>query len=128
MDIPTHRANAGGSPTPAPSRRKRAVGWIAVLTICSLVVASIVVWYAQSPPPAIARQYLSDQGVASADDLELVGYQDHGVVPVFPFPKNATVEFRVKGAESRKKLEVELSRTVYFLPWHATGFREKADK
>jgi len=129
MDTPTHQANSGSSPTgpPAPSGRRKAAGYSTGLTLSALVVASVVAWYVQSPPTVVARRYLSDQGV-TADDLELVGFQDQGVVPVFPFPKDATVEFRAKGADSPRKLEVKLSRTVYFLPWHATGFREKVEK
>src|SRR5262249_10797660 len=113
MDTPTHQVTSGGSPRgqPGPSGRGKVAGYITGITVSSLVVASVVAWYVQSPPTVVSRKSLSDQGVA-ADGLELVGFEDHGFVPAFPFPKDATVEFRPKGADLPRKLEVKLSRTV----------------
>jgi hypothetical protein len=129
METPAPHENPAASPPGQPqgTSRKATGGAIAGVAIVLLVLSSVVAWYVQAPPTAVARKYLVDQGVA-AEGLELAGFQDHGIVPVIPFPKDATVEFRVKGAEPPRKLEVNLSRTVYFLPWHATGFREKAEK
>jgi hypothetical protein len=68
------------------------------------MVASIVVWYYQPAPTVAARTYLGDQGLA-VDNLDLVSYEDT-TVPMFPFPSNATVEFRVRGSDPPTKIEV----------------------
>jgi hypothetical protein len=125
MNTPTQQGHAGDSPPGQPKLNSRQVAGCGI-TICTLVVASVVAWYVQPAPTAVARKYLSDQGVAT-DNLELVGYRD-SIAPVFPFPKEATVEFRANGADPPKKLVVELSRIVYFLPWRTTAFREKVEK
>jgi hypothetical protein len=129
MDTPTRHVNAAGSPPGQPQvTGRQTVGFaIAGVAVISLVVASVVAWYAQSPPSVVARKYLSDQGVA-AGHLDLAGVRDHGTLPVFPFPKDATVEFRAEGGDPPRKLEVKLTRAVYFLPWYATGFQETAEK
>lgn len=124
MDTPTRQENAGASPPGQrefTSRQKAVISWITGITIGLLVVASLVAWYHQPSPVAVARQYLSEQGVA-ADNLDTVGYR--GFSPFLPGVMDAAwVDFRVKGANS-PRLEVELSRPVYFLPWHGSAFRE----
>jgi hypothetical protein len=128
METPAQHENAAASPPGQPKGTSRnAAGAITGLAFALLVLSSVVAWYVQAPPTAVARKYLSDQGIA-AEDLELAGFQDHGIVPALPFPKSATVELRVKGADPPRRLEVQLSRTVYFLPWHVTGFKEKVEK
>jgi hypothetical protein len=90
-------------------------------------VASLVAWYRQAPPLAVARQYLSEQNGVGPDDLELVGLRGGARIPfnMFgAFAADETVEFRVKGAEASKKWVVEVTRPVYFLPWRVTGLRE----
>jgi hypothetical protein len=128
MEKPTNQTNSDSSASQAVPGHRKVVGCaFPGISICLVIAASFIAWYFQSPPTAVARKYLANQGVA-ADELELVGFEDHGFVPVFPFPKDASAEFRAKGADRPKNFEVKLSRTVYFLPWYATGFREKVEK
>jgi hypothetical protein len=87
----------------------------------------VVVPYCHSSPPAVAREYLADQGV-EGDNLELIRYRDQGTIPLFPFGAVATAEFRVKGADPRSKLVVTLTRSTYFSAWHANGFEKKVEK
>jgi hypothetical protein len=92
-----------------------------------LLVASFAVRHFQSPPIPVARQFLTEQGVAENDNLKVAGLRDDGTMPMIPFGQTAKVEFRKTGGDPQKKLVVEVSRTAYFLPWHATGFHEEKD-
>jgi hypothetical protein len=83
-------------------------------------------WCSACSPTDAARKFLPDQGVA-AGNRGLAGYRDQGFIPIFPFAGDATGEFRGNGADPPKKLVAELSRTVYFLPWRASAFREKVE-
>ncbi len=127
MSTPTPQVNAGSTPPGQPtSTSGQKAGAIAGGTFCLLVAASIGAWFVQDAPMVVARKYISGLGIAT-DNLEPVGYHE-AFVPVFPFPKTATVEFRVTGADPPKKLKVELSRIVYFIPWHGTAFEEEKAK
>ena len=129
MGTPTPHENAGSSPlgpVPSTSRGKAVIGCLGV-SIGLLVAAIFVVPFFHSSPPAVARQYLADQGVGG-DNPELIGHRDQGAIPLFPFGGVATVEFRVKGADSRSKLVVTLTRDAWFLPWHAVALEKKVEK
>jgi hypothetical protein len=90
-----------------------------------LILAGVIPWYLQSSPPVVARQYLTELGVPT-DNLDLVAFRRLTLIP--GVLEDATVTFRVKGADPPKKLEVELSRPLFFLPWHGSAFREVKDK
>ena len=47
---------------------------------------------------------------------------------LFGIGNRETVEFQVKGANSLKKVMVELRQPVYFLPWQLVEFREEAEQ
>jgi hypothetical protein len=129
MGTPTPHENAGSSPlgpVRSTSRGKVVIGCLGV-SMGLLVAAIFVVPFFHSTPPAVARQYLADQGVGG-DNPELIGHRDQGAIPLFPFGGVATVEFRVKGADPRSKLVVTLTRDAWFLPWHAVALEKKVEK
>jgi hypothetical protein len=119
MDAPTPGENSGGS---LPGQTKStAVGCFVIITICLPVVASLVTWYYQTPPLAVARQYVSEQLGIAPDQLELVRLDSQDPNVIFGY---TTVEFRAKGVEHSKKRVVKLSRPIYFLPWRVYAFQE----
>jgi hypothetical protein len=111
--------------TPSSPRRTRSdvLGGIgSAVLVLALLVGSFLAWYSQSPPETVARQYLAEQGIQTGD-LELVGRNSYS--PFTPaIMSSITVEFRVKGAEGSKKRSVEVFRSVYFLPWRVSGYKE----
>ena len=114
MATPTPHENAGSSPQgpiQSTSRGKAVIGCLGV-SVGLLVAAIFVVPFLHSSPPAVAREYLADQGVGG-DNPELIGYRDQGAIPLFPFGGVATVEFRVKGADPKSKLMVTLTRDAW---------------
>ena len=129
MGTPTPHENAGSSPQgpiQSTSRGKAVIGCLGV-SVGLLVAAIFVVPFLHSSPTAVAREYLADQGVGG-DNPELMGYQDQGAIPLFPFGGVATVEFRVKGADPRSKLVVTLTRDAWLLPWHAHAIEKKVER
>jgi hypothetical protein len=111
----SNAASSGG-------KRGQISGVLGCAALALLFVGSFVPWYHQSSPETVARQYLSEQGVATGD-LELVGRDSYS--PFTPAVLSTTkVEFRVKGTDASKKQSVELFRIVYFLPWRVTGLKE----
>ena len=129
MGTPITHGNAGSSPqgpVRSTTRGKAVIGCLGV-SVGLLVAAIFVVPFLHSSPPAVAREYLADQGVGG-DNPELIGYRDQGAIPLFPFGGVATVEFRVKGADPRSKLVVTLTRDAWFLPWYAVALEKKVDK
>lgn len=126
MSTSTPQEKAGGVP-PGQSKLNRLTSAGCGIAFGLMVAASVVASYVQPPPTVAAQKYLTEQGVA-ADNLRLAGYEDHGFIPALPFPQHATVEFWVDGTAPSRKLVVEMSRTMYFLPWHATAFQEKVEK
>jgi hypothetical protein len=127
MGTPTSHENAGSSPQGPVrlTRHQAAIARIIAVFIALLLAAAIFgVSYFHASPPAVARQYLADQGVGG-DNPELIGYRDQGAIPLFPFGGVARVEFRVKGADPKSKLVVTLTRSAWCLPWHGTGIENR---
>ena len=127
MGTPIPHENAGSSPPARSTSLGKAVIGCLGVSVGLLVAAIFVVPFFHSSPPAVARQYLADQGVGG-DNPELIGYQDQGAIPLFPFGGVATAEFRVKGADPRSKLVVTLTRDAWFLPWHAVALEKKVER
>jgi hypothetical protein len=126
MDTPAQQGTAGSSPPGQPKStglRQTVISWIIGITLGLLVVASLFAWSHQSPPLAVARQYLAEQQGIAPDDLALVGYRGSSAFADV-FLSVMTVEFRIKGAKDEKKRVVELFRPVYFLPWRVSALRE----
>jgi hypothetical protein len=116
-------APPAGASSASGTRRQVVPPWVTGLTLGLLVVASLVAWYRQPSPVAVARQHLSEQQGAAPDELELVGF--HGTAPLGGvILSEMTVEFRKGGAGDSKKRVVELTRPVYFLPWRVSALRE----
>jgi hypothetical protein len=94
---------------------------LAGVTVCLLVVASLVAGYRQPSPVDVARRHCAEQGIA-ANSLTLLGYHGSGNL----VGKKETVRFHLNGARPAKNLMVELRQPVYFLAWQVVDFREEA--
>jgi hypothetical protein len=94
---------------------------IAGLTVCILVVASLVAWYLQPSPVDVARRHAAEQGIA-AESLVLLGHQGSGNL----LGRKEAVQFQLQGAKPAKKLVVELRQPAYFLAWQVVEFRTEA--
>jgi hypothetical protein len=127
MSTPTQQDNASGPPLGQPQRtsgRQSVIPSLTGIAIGLLLVTSLVAWYLQPSPLAVARQYVSEQQGIAPDELALVGHRDFSPLLFGAFMSQMTVEFRVKGAEHSKKRVVDLIRYVYFLPWRVSGLGE----
>src|SRR5262249_43721900 len=90
------------------------------ITVCLLVLASIVAMYLQPSPVDVARQHCAEQGIA-AESLVLREFHGTGTL----FGKEETVRFQLKGAKPAKDLVVELRQPAYFLPWQVVNLRQE---
>jgi hypothetical protein len=125
--VPSEGTPAATVANPAPQLTPRQnIG--CGITLVLLMVASLVAWYFQSSPLAVARQHVSEQQGVSPEALELVGYDRNDFLFFGALFSEMTVEFRVKGAEPGKRRVVELRRYIYFLPWMLHALKEKSEK
>lgn len=90
---------------------------IAGIAVGALLLASLVLSFAQPAPLEVARAYCLGKGMR-AEDLTLLGYEWSGGVA----GNHETVEFQVGGSTPHKKVQIKLRQLLYFLRWQVVDF------
>lgn len=99
---------------PSPIARIAVIAVLGVLLVGSFVISS------QLPSPVeVAKIHCSEKGIP-AESLALLGFKGSSGL----FANRQTVEFQIKGADPAKRLVVDLTQPVYFLPWQLLSFLE----